>query len=139
MRLNDMVSGWMSEHPVTLAPSRPIIEAYALMAEYGIGHLPVLAEGRLVGIVSDRDLHRAARLRDARKPADVSHLFATPVAEIMTRAPFATVEPLATIREAAAKLLAFDVHSLPVVEEGDRLVGLLTSSDLLRALVGTSR
>lgn len=138
MRLNDMVSGWMTDHPVTMTPDRPVIEVYALMAEHGIRHIPIVEGERLVGIVSDRDLHRLAPIRRGWRADDVGPLFCTPVSEIMTREKLLTVDPVATLAEAATLLVSAKVGSLPVLD-GDRLVGLLTSYDLLRALMGLPR
>ena len=81
MRLNEMVGGWMTENPITLAPERGVIEAYALMTQHDIRHLPVVEEGRLIGMLSDRDLHRVLPVGDARNPADIRHLFSTPVCQ----------------------------------------------------------
>jgi acetoin utilization protein AcuB len=136
MRLKEMVSGWMAEHPVTMSPGRPVVEAYALMAEHGIRHLPVVEGERLVGIISDRDLHRRAPLGRARE--GVQDLFRTPVSEIMTRESFVTVDPMSTLEEAASLLVRHKVHSLPVIDR-DRLVGILTTHDILRALTGLPR
>jgi acetoin utilization protein AcuB len=138
MRLQEMVSGWMTDRPVTIAPDRPIIEAYALMTEHEIRHIPVLEAGRLVGIVSDRDLHRATPLKNARRAGDVQQLFTTPVSEIMTREGFVTVDPQTTLGEAAKLLVHRKVSSLPVLD-GERLVGIVTTHDLLRALMGMPR
>lgn len=137
MRLEVMVSGWMTTCLVTISPGRPVIEAYALMAEHGIHHLPVLEGERLVGILSDRDLHRAAPLWKEHKPRDLQHLM-TPVADVMTKQGFVTIDPLAKLSEAAKRLVEGRVNSLPVLD-GDRVVGILTSHDILRAVMGLPR
>ena len=59
MRLQDTVSGCMSDRPVTLPPDRPLIDAFVLMIEYDVRHVPVVDAGRLVGILSNRDVRRA--------------------------------------------------------------------------------
>lgn len=138
MRLNEMVGGWMTDNPVTLTPERPVIAVYALMAEHEIRHVPVVEDGRLVGLISDRDLHQATPLGRARKPGDIAHLFTTPVSEIMTKEGFVTVDPQTTLGEAAKRLVDANVHSLPVLD-GDRLVGILTTHDILRAVMGLGK
>lgn len=138
MRLNELVATWMSEPPVTVPRHAPIMTAYALMADHGIRHLPVVEGDRLVGVVSDRDLHRKASLRDACAADELRPLLSVPVGEIMTREGLLTVRPDTTMAEAASKLIAARVGSLPVVD-GDRLVGILTTYDLLRALVDLER
>jgi acetoin utilization protein AcuB len=135
MRLKETASGWMTDDPVTLAPDRPVIEAYALMIGHGVRHLPVMKAGNLVGMISDRDLQRATRLDRARKPGDIAHLFSTPVSDIMTRERFVTIDPLTSLGEAAALMVGEDVHALLVLD-GERLVGILTTHDILRAVTG---
>jgi acetoin utilization protein AcuB len=138
MRLNDMVGGWMTDNPVTIAPDRPVIEAYALMAENEVRHLPVVKDGKLVGIVSDRDLHRISPLSKERPAGDVEYLFTTPVSFVMTKSGFVTAEPQTTLAEAARTLVATNIHSLPVLD-GEKVVGILSTHDLLRALLGMAR
>jgi len=138
MRLNDMVGGWMTDNPVTIAPDRPVIQAYALMAERDIRHLPVVADGKLVGILSDRDLHRAISEGGAKAVGEIEYQFTTPVSALMTKDGIVTAEPMTTLEEAAKLLVSTKVHSLPVLE-GAKLVGILTAHDLLRALLGMVR
>jgi acetoin utilization protein AcuB len=113
----------MTRRVVTLRPETTLVEARRLLDEHRIRHLPVLVDGRLAGIVSDRDLRSAA---GAHRPQ-------TAVDEIMTPTPF-TVGPDTRVEEAARLMLDHRVGGLPVVEAG-QLVGIVTSDDLLRALL----
>jgi acetoin utilization protein AcuB len=112
----------MSRRPVTVVPETPLAEARRLLAEHRIRRLPVVAGRRLVGIVSDRDLRSASGRPDR-----------TAVAEIMTRA-VVTVTPRTRVDEAARIILSRRFGGLPVVD-GDELIGIVTETDLLRALV----
>jgi len=96
-----------------------------------IRHVPVVDErGRVVGIVSDRDLLRTLPRMDRSR---------LPVSAVMTLSPH-TVAVTATAREALELMLARKVHALPVVDEGGALVGIVTATDFLdlayRALSG---
>ncbi len=121
----------MTRDPVTIEPEAPLAAALAAMRERAIRHLPVVdGGGRLVGIITDRDLRQAsfARFRALRE-ADQD----LQVQGIMTWA-LVTIHPEATIAHAARVMFERRVGSLPVVEDG-RLVGILTERDLLRALM----
>ena len=118
------VRRFMSEDPVTVSPEMPAREAAQLVRTRRIHQLPVLDEqGRIVGIVTDRDLRSAI----GRDPGG-----STPIGQIMTPDP-TTVGPDATLEDAMTILFARRFGSLPVVESG-RLVGIISKHDILRAL-----
>jgi acetoin utilization protein AcuB len=125
-----LVKDSMTREVVVLSPETTAGEALALCRERRIRHLPVLEAGRLVGIVSDRDLRSAAPgLGD---PARASALEKIRVSEVMTR-DVATTRPDDPIEEAANRMREKRIGCLPV--EDERLVGILTSSDVMEALV----
>ena len=113
----------MTRRVVTVRPETTLAEARRLLDEHRIRHLPVLLDGRLAGIVSDRDLRSAAGANRRQTAVD----------EIMTPTPF-IVGPDTRVEEAARLMLDHRVGGLPVVEAG-QLVGIVTSDDLLRALL----
>ena len=100
-----------------------------------IRHMPVTARGRLVGIVSQRDLFRAAisSVLQFRVGVEREWLAKIPVREIMTSRLF-TIGPAAPIREAAELMLDKRIGCLPVVEN-EKLVGLLSETDCMQYLV----
>lgn len=121
----------MTREVVTLSPEDTAKTALALCRERRIRHLPVLAEGRLVGIVSDRDLRGAAPpLGDPDRAAALAEVLAGDVMvhEVVTAASEDPIEHAAnTMRERR-------IGCLPVVEGGE-LVGIITTSDVMDALV----
>ena len=125
-----LVKDSMTREVVVLSPETTAGEALVLCRERRIRHLPVLEAGQLVGIVSDRDLRSAAPgLGD---PARASALEKIRVSEVMTR-DVATTRPDDPIEEAANRMREKRIGCLPV--EDERLVGILTSSDVMEALV----
>lgn len=132
-----LVSQWMKRHPHTVKPQDSVRHARAILEEHRINQLPVLVEARLVGIVTDRDLrdafpsvldHRRSRAAKSNPSPDE-----TTVETVMT-SNVLTVRPDDSIAEAARVLRKGRIGALPVAE-GERLVGIVTRSDLLEALV----
>jgi CBS domain-containing protein len=129
------VGAVMSTDPVTIGPEAPLRQASALMRRGGLHHLPVVGDGGcLIGIITDHDLLHAALVPAlaARKPWDARRLKAPRVRDAMTWH-VRTTRPGATLVEAGHVMLECHIGSLPVVE-GDRLVGMLTEHDVLKAL-----
>jgi CBS domain-containing protein len=119
------VGDLMTRDVVTLQETDGLLQGDELLKLHHIRHLPVVKEGKLVGIVSHRDLIRAmARHPSNRQPP-------VPVADIMTRAP-ETVTPDLSARDAIHKLLDHRFGCLPVVDGDSRLVGIVTESDFMR-------
>ena len=126
-----LVKDSMTREVVALPPQSTAGEALALCRERRIRHLPVLEGDRLVGIVSDRDLRSATpALGD---PARAEALGRILVHEVMVRE-VATAHPDDPIEEAANALRERKIGCLPVIEDG-ALVGMVTSSDVMEALV----
>ena len=118
----------MTRNPLTIGRSTPLEEAVSKAALAGIRHLPVLDGETLVGMVSDRDLKKAA---GAGRSDD------TPVEEIMT--PFTVrAAPRDGLSRAAKIMLESRISALPVLED-DRLVGILTSTDVLHHCIDCLR
>lgn len=120
----------MSREVVTLEPGASAAEAWSMCQERGIRHIPILEEGRLVGLVSDRDL-RDVRGGGEDKETDSPRWVR--VGEIMTRQ-IVTIHPLDTIEHAAREIYDRKINCLPVVADGE-LVGIITSSDMMRTLI----
>ena len=132
------VSGLMTAPPITTSPDMPVLEARQLMVDKRIRHLLVTEGGKLLGIVTDRDI----RL-NLPSPAtslsvwEINYLLARlTVAAVMTK-PVITVDPRRDARSAAELMLYHKIGALPVVD-GATLLGIITETDLLRAFVKTS-
>lgn len=123
----------MSVSPVTIPPSLSVHEAHTLMQQRKVRHLPVLKDGCLVGIVSDRDI-RLVLPSPATSLAvwELRHLLGKlTVGEMMTCFVMTTA-PDRLMIEAVGRMLGQRVGALPVVEDR-RVVGILTRTDVLRA------
>lgn len=122
----------MVTNVVTLARNDNLDLADDLMAMGRIRHLPVIDQGRVVGVVSQRDLFRSALAyalgygEKGRKTL----LRTLRVKEVMSEPPV-TVSPQTTIREAARLMVEKRIGCLPVVD-GEALVGMVTETDILR-------
>jgi CBS domain-containing protein len=105
----------------TVSPSQSLGEAAAVMRREDVGSVPVVQEGRLAGILTDRDIVTRA-VAERRDPQAVT------VDEVASRE-LVTVEPAQDLDEALALMARHQVRRLPVVEEG-RLVGILAQADV---------
>lgn len=130
-----LVSDWMIVDPQCATPETPIPEAEWMMQEGNFRHLPVVRNDRLVGIVSDRDLKGVtAPGATTLSRYELNYLVSRTTVDRVMSAPVVTVGQDDRIDDAARKMVERRISALPVVE-GDRLVGILTITDLLHALV----
>lgn len=120
---------------VTVVPKESALRALNLCEGHRIRHLPVLAhaEGRLVGIVSDRDLKDAGPPLGATQEKKEAILNDIEIGQLMTR-DVLTAHPSDSVEAVARLLVDNKIGCLPIVEDG-ALVGIVTTSDLLRAAV----
>jgi acetoin utilization protein AcuB len=126
-----LVEDSMARDVATLSPGSTAGEALALCRVRRIRHLPVLDEGRLVGVVSDRDLRSATpALGDPARAAALGEIL---VEDVMAR-DVVTARPDDPIDAAANTMRERAINCLPVLE-GDELVGIVTSTDVMESLV----
>jgi CBS domain-containing protein len=111
----------MTEAPQTISPNMNAFDAAGMMKSEDVGVLPVVENGRLVGLVTDRDLVLRV-LAERQSPVDVK------VGDIATRSPI-TIRPDMTLSEAREVIVKHKVRRLPVVK-GDEVVGILSIGDL---------
>ena len=119
------IEEYTSPDPVFVDPSTKVDDVVALLQQHGFRHLPVVEDGKVVGIISDRDI-LLARPDGARE-----HLVAR---EVMTRNPY-SVTPDAPLEEVALELSRRKFGSAVVVDEDGELQGIFTSTDALNALI----
>ncbi len=131
MRVGDK----MTREVITISPKEGVMVAKHILDVKGIRHLPVVSGGKLVGMITDRDIRR-----NLPSPAtsleihEIAYLLdKLQVQMVMSRA-VVSVTPETSIEAAASLLLADKIGGLPVLD-GERLVGIITEGDLLRALL----
>ena len=127
-----LIKGRMSSPVITVEPNLPIMDALKLMKSKGIRRTPVMQDGKLVGIISDKDLLNATP-SDANSLSvwELNYLLGKiTVGEIMTKVVFTVTEDT-PIEEAAHLMASEKIGGLPVMSDG-HLVGLITETDLFR-------
>jgi acetoin utilization protein AcuB len=134
------VSKWMTPNPVTIDEKASIIEAIHLMKEKDVRRLPVMRRGRFVGLVTDRMIKEyspgKATLFDTW---EVHYLLSkTPVKDVMKKDPH-TVTPDTELVDAAQLIHDHKLHGLCVVDRAGDLVGILTTVDIMEALIALCR
>jgi len=121
-----VIDRYMTPSPHTVGRNQPLSVAHRIMRDRRIRHLPVLDAGKLVGIVSDRDLHLIETLKDV-DPEKVL------VDEAMSPEPF-VVPRGSMLSDVIEQLVEQKIGSAIVVDDGDRVVGVFTVIDALRLL-----
>lgn len=127
------VRGYMTPSPHTIGADQPLAVAHELMRAHHIRHLPVLSQGKLIGMVTERDL----RLVESLPGVDATKV---KVEEAMTPDPYA-ITPDCSLEWVAIEMAQHKLGSTVVVDHG-KVVGVLTTVDALRALselLGRSR
>ena len=119
----------MTPDPATVSPQTSVAEARRLLDSNVINHLPVVEDGRLVGILSSSDFLKL-HLLDGKLP-----IFANATVSQIMETKVIVLQKTSTLRDAAAKLSIGGFHALPVVDRKKRLVGMVTSSDLIGELI----
>lgn len=133
-----LVQERMTRNPLTVAPSTPALEAAARLKVSRLHVLPVVENGKLVGVLKERDLEEAAARRAEEHGDHLPYLVSRfllqdlLVGDVMA-ASTAELSPIMTLAEAAKQMLQHGVMGLPVVH-GGLLIGVITVTDLLGAL-----
>lgn len=129
-----LVKNWMKRNPITVEPEMGVKSAFSLLKKHGIRQLPVVKDGVLVGIVTDRDLRKpepavpslwdeSYRIEDSFRVGDIMNM------EVIT------VTEDTPIEEAASLLLKHKINGLPVISRAGKLSGIITTSDILGAFL----
>ena len=136
----ELVRDWMTPDPITVSPDTLLTEVFHLMKDRSIRRLPVVKEGKLVGIVTWGDVRKASA-------SDVPSLSRFEANELLDRVKvkrimardLITISPQVPVTTAAEIMLEHKIGGLPVMEN-DQLVGLITGSDIFRMLTaGTGK
>jgi acetoin utilization protein AcuB len=128
------VRDYMARAPITIDKDTPVFKALSIMKNNKIRHLPVVSKGKLLGVVTEKNLfYLSPSPATSLSIFEINSLMAEiTVAEAMKKVP--TVKPETTLEEAALLMREHKIGGLPVVE-GDVLVGLITESDIFDAMV----
>jgi len=132
----EKVQNWMSQEVVSVTPKTSIARATITMNEHFIRRLPVVNDGKLVGIVTKGDL-REAQPSDATSLSiwELNYLLADlTVDKIMTRNVL-TIAPDAPLIDAAEIMLNEKISGLPVVDDHGHLIGVISESDVFRMVI----
>jgi acetoin utilization protein AcuB len=133
------VQDWMSKDLVTIDEDTSIMKASKVMKQNDIQHLPVLKKGRLIGIVSDRDLKEATPSRATSLDIhEMYYLLDTVMVKTLMPKKLYIITPGETVEKAAAIMLKHHISALPVVDAQGALAGILTKGDVFRAFVSIS-
>ncbi len=132
------ISKSMTAKVITTHPQATLLEARELLKTHRIRHLPVLGDdGRLVGIITDRDIRSAlpaAFYREDAEAPDPACFTESTVGDTMTRNP-TTISPHDTIEDALLQIQTMRVGAFPVVDDDGYLKGIISVRDLLRAFI----
>lgn len=122
----------MTRDVYTVSPDDSILAASKLMRRRSVRHVPVIDDQRLVGIITDRDIKRAAPslLSGSDQTEYENTMRTTMVSRIMTREPF-TLGLDAEIRAALRLMVEHKIGAVPIMD-GERLAGIITGYDLLK-------
>lgn len=135
MRKNEPITNIMSKAVISAEKGQPLSVISQLMSDHGIHHVPVLNAGELVGIVSFIDMMKlhliTCTVPEQTIGAIIDKQFS--IADVMIN-DVVTVNEKDTVRTATEILSSGEFHSLPVVDGDNRLVGIVTSTDLIRYL-----
>lgn len=136
MKKNELITNLMSKDVKTLQVGQPVSEARKMFANNNFHHLPILEGEKLVGIVSSLDIVKltfnAAETDDRTMDAVMDSQFT--LKDIM-QSELVTIGHKDTVRSAVGLLSEGTFHSLPVVDDKNGLVGIVTSTDLIRYLM----
>jgi acetoin utilization protein AcuB len=130
MKVNEV----MTESPLTVEPSDTVREAEEILKENDIRQLPVVKGTELVGILTDRDIRSFLGGRVFESPEQREIIMNTKIASIMTTKPL-FLAPDDELRDAVELLIEEKVGGIPVVDEEEGLVGIVTHVDILRCFL----
>ena len=131
-----LVKQWMATEPIVIDEDISIMKACQLMKEHSIRRIPVVKQDRIVGIVSDRDIKDAAPSKTASMDDHKLYylLSETKIKDIMTPHPL-TLRENDSVEKAAVIMLENRISGLPVINDQDQVVGMITQTDIFKVMV----
>ncbi len=131
-----LVKEWMAKDPIVIDENTSIMKATQIMKEHGIRRIPVVRDGRLIGIISDRDIKEAAPSKATS--LDVHELYyllsEIKVKDIMTPDPI-TLRENDSVEKAAVIMLENRISGIPIVDEDYHVIGVITQTDVFKVMI----
>jgi CBS-domain-containing membrane protein len=151
-RMSTLSGRALNEEPVNRLMTEPVLsveiddkpsEVFRLLAEYNVHHLPVVRAGCLVGMISSADLMKIDFLVPRTPQLRREYLDSHFKIETFMHATVVAAGPTTSVEEAARLMVRHGIHALPVVGAEDRLLGIVTTTDIMNAglhsVLGTAR
>ena len=134
-----LIRNFMTKDVITIDEQESMPKAVQLLKQHKINMMPVTRQGKLVGVITDRDLKQASPSQATDLDMhELKYLLAKiKLKDIMTKNVI-TVPPDFTIEETAEVLIQHDISGAPVVDDRGEMVGIITSTDLFKALIALS-
>ena len=133
MKAHERVDRYMTEAVLSLDVDQPAGEVLRLLAGYPVHHLPVVKGEKVVGIISAADVAKLEAFLPRSGQARAEYLSQHMQIATIMRKPALTVRPQTTLLEAARTMATNAVHALPVVDDQERLLGIITTTDIMHA------
>jgi CBS domain-containing membrane protein len=135
MRPEEPVARIMTETVVVIEVDRPVSEALDCFLQYPIHHLPVVRANRLVGMLSSADLIKVEYFAPRGSGDRAAFLDARFHIEQIMRTPVTSRRPTTSIDEVANLIIESGVHAMPLVDDDDVVIGIVTTTDIIRSLL----
>lgn len=135
MRPDEPVSRVMTETVFVIEADRPVSEVLDCFFQYPIHHLPVVRRGQLAGMLSSADVMKLEFFVPKSTVDRAKFLDERLTIEQLMRTPVLSLQPHVSVGEAAERMIDAGVHAVPVVDEQDRVIGIVTTSDVIQSLL----
>jgi len=135
MRPDEPVSRIMTETVIVIEADRPVSEVLDCFFQYPIHHLPVVRDGRLAGMLSSADVMKLEYFAPKSAADRASYLDERLTIEQLMHRPVVSLRASVSLDDAAERLIGSGVHAVPIVDEADRVVGIVTTTDIIRSLL----
>ncbi|NPA95707.1 MAG: CBS domain-containing protein [Thermodesulfobacteria bacterium] len=131
-----LVKEWMAKDPIVIDENTSIMKATQMMKEHRIRRIPVVRDGKLIGIISDRDIKEAAPSKATS--LDVHELYyllsEIKVKDIMTPDPI-TLKENDSVEKAAVIMLENRISGIPIVDDNNHVIGVITQTDVFKVMI----
>jgi CBS domain-containing protein len=135
MRPDEPVSRVMTEAVVVIEADRPVSEALDCFLQYPIHHLPVVRLGKLAGMLSSADIMKLEYFVPKATVDRAQFLDERLTLEQLMQSPVLSLQPHASVGHAAERMMEAGVHAVAIVDEQERVIGILTTSDVIQSLL----